>query len=465
MTHISRSAIIIFFVFLTVSSACIGGYYFFSHTKKTTIARQVLSVVEKTAQLLPIQPDTKKAIETANALAQEILQEDGVVRTYLILLQNNMELRPGGGFLGQYAILKIKDGTVQSLFIEDANLLDQRIIAKVTPPYPFRRMMQIKKWKFRDSNFSADFPTNVKKADYFYRLSGGWQKFDGTIAVNADVLNSVLKITGPIQPKGYSTVFSSDDAAVKLEEIVEKAYLGDDVSASAKEQRKNIMKQLGTDITSKLVSLGHIPQLIEFGREQMENKNIMLNFRDETLQSLVEQVHWDGKVEQSWNDDYLMTVDANMGALKSDYYMRRSIQYHVDLTGEKPTATLTYTYKHTATHGDWRTSDYHAYLRVYVPDGSVLLERKNVGAPITNKEFGKTYFGFIAHTVIGKETQAIITYELPDRFKNAENYRLLIQKQSGVQDVPVDIFVKTLKGEFSQQGVLKKDLKYEFKEN
>ncbi len=86
-----------------------------------------------------------------------------------------MELRPGGGFLGQYAVAEVKNGEVVSFFIEDANLLDQRITAKVSPPYPFTRMMSIKKWKFRDSNFSPEFFRLIaEKAKLF--LSFGWTR-------------------------------------------------------------------------------------------------------------------------------------------------------------------------------------------------------------------------------------------------------------------------------------------------
>ena len=174
----------------------IGGFFLFggkilSGMSKKVIAVSSLSVIEKVTKLLPIEKDTKKEIEVINKLVETVMASDGVERRYLLLLQNNMELRPGGGFLGQYAIVKIKNGDVTSLLIEDANLLDQRISAKVAPPYPFKRMMQLKKWKFRDSNFSADFPTNVEKAKYFYKLSGGNNEFDGVIAVNAGVLNHV----------------------------------------------------------------------------------------------------------------------------------------------------------------------------------------------------------------------------------------------------------------------------------
>ena len=443
----------------------IGGFFLFggkilSGMSKKVIAVSSLSVIEKVTKLLPIEKDTKKEIEVINKLVETVMASDGVERRYLLLLQNNMELRPGGGFLGQYAIVKIKNGDVTSLLIEDANLLDQRISAKVAPPYPFKRMMQLKKWKFRDSNFSADFPTNVEKAKYFYKLSGGNNEFDGVIAVNAGVLNHVLAITGPITVPGYSGEYNSENAFLKLEEVVEKPYLLNEELDT--QNRKAIMKKMAPIIVKELMSIGNIKKVVNLTLEELRNKNVMINFEDQELQSLAEEVHWDGSANKDWSGDYLMIVDANMGALKSDYYIDRDIVYNVDLTGEKPMATLEYTYAHNATQGDWRTSDYHSYLRVYVPKGSNLIERVMVSYPNIQEEFGKSYFGFIAHTLINDQTKAIIKYELPEFVK--DDYKLLIQKQSGVGDVPVKINVKSDKGEFHQEIVLKKDAEFVFGE-
>jgi hypothetical protein len=368
-----------------------------------------------------------------------------------------MELRPGGGFLGQYAIIKVKNGKITSQFFEDANILDQRITAKVNPPYPFERMMSLKKWKFRDSNFSPDFPTNVEKAKYFYRLSGGNSDFDGVIAVNATVLNKILEITGPIVIGGVQ--YTSQDAFLKLEEQVEKAYLfNEDLDT---QNRKWVMKKMAEIIIDRLVSLNNIPRISSFVLEELRNKDIQLNFQDSETQKAIENVHWDGRVSTDWEGDYLMIVDANMGALKSDYYIDREVFYEVDLTGEKPTAYLKINYTHKATYGDWRTSDYHSYLRIYVPQGSNLIERKMVSYPNIQEEFNKTYFGFILHVLINRNTLVETRYELPESVR--ENYRLLIQKQSGVGDVPVHIKVKTADGDFTQDEILKKDLRFEFK--
>ncbi len=439
-----------------------GGFYLFSYAKenKKTIAISSLAVLKSISKFLPIEKDTKKEIEALNTLVEKFTAKDDQEYSFLLLLQNNMELRPGGGFLGQYAVIKVKNGEVVSSFFEDANLLDQRITARVTPPWPLTQYMQIKKWKFRDSNFSPDFPTNVEKAKYFYRLSGrSSDGFDGVIAVNATVLDDVLALTGPVTIPGYNVTLTKDNAVLKLEEIVEKAYLlNEDLDT---QNRKAIMKSLTPALIEKLFSLGNVTKLADFAHEQISKKNIMINFTDSQLQSLIEDVHWDGSVAQDWDGDYLMAVDANLGAFKSDYYVKRSISYDVDLTQIKPVATLKITYNHTATYADWRTTDYHSYLRVYVPEGSNLLERYMVGYPTTQTELGKTYFGFKVDVLMNHQLETMIKYELPEKFAQ-QDYKLLVQKQSGLDDVPIEIHVKTNDGEFNHSGILEKDLKLEF---
>ncbi|MEI6649916.1 MAG: DUF4012 domain-containing protein [Candidatus Moraniibacteriota bacterium] len=444
----------------------VGGWFLFSYAMnhKQEFAVGGLSLLSKVTNLLPIAPDTKKEIDTVNSLVSTFTKTDGQTHTFLVLLQNNYELRPGGGFLGQYGILKVKDGQIVSFFVEDANLLDQRITASITPPYPLTRYMQIKRWKFRDSNWSPSFPENVTKAEYFYKLAGGREQFEGAIAVNADVLNHILGITGPITIPGFGT-YTSDNAAMDLEEDVEKAYLGDNVPAELKQARKGVMKRLATEIVSSISSLGDLKKLSDLGLAELRDKNVQLYFTDATLQSQVEAVHWDGKVEKDWTKDYLMVVDANMGALKSDYYVKRSLDYVIDFTAEKPTATVTYTYNHTATYGDWRTSDYHTYTRVIAPKGSVYVEGSRVKtggvSSADSTEWNKTVFGYKVDTIMNTTLPTGITYTLPSTI-TADNYELLIQKQSGTGTIPVKVTVKTKDKEYTQTADLIKDLHFSF---
>jgi len=452
-------------IIVVVSVIAAGGLFFWYATgHKQQIAVSGLAVFTKVTDLLPIAPDAKKEIDTVNALVSAFTKTDGQTHTLLIMMQNNYELRPGGGFLGQYGVLKVKDGAIESFFVEDANLLSQRMTADITPPYPFIKYIDTKRWTFRDSNWSPSFPENVTKAEYFYRLSGGRESFEGAVAVNADVLNDVIGVTGPISIPGFGT-FTSDNAAMNLEADVEKDYLGPDVPAELKQARKNIMKQLAAQIVSHISSLGDLKKLSDLGLQELRDKNVQLSFTDAALQKQVEDVHWDGSVAKDWNQDYLMVVDANMGSLKSDYYMKRSLDYVVDFTAEKPTATLTYTYDHTAAHGDWRTSDYHTWTRVLVPKGSVYVENSRVKTGGVSSEdstnWNKTVFSYKVDALMGQVLPTGISYTLPPTV-TADNYQLLIQKESGTGTIPVTVTVKTKDRTYTQKADLTKDLHFSF---
>ncbi len=448
---------------------------------KMQLAVGSLALFERVSKLLPIEPDTKKEIEVVNQLVQELTLRDNQVRVFLLLLQNNHELRPGGGFLGQYAIIKVKNAEIISTMVEDANLLDQRIKdadINVTPPWPLQRYAQTKRWLLHDSNFSPDFPTNAQKAEYFYRLGGGREKFTAVVAVNADVFNRALDLTGPItvpvESFSYANgvfsknteikTFTSTNGTIMLEEAVEKKFLVNEdieIPAEFKQNRKNVMKQIAAEMIKRINHIDQIPKLVDFSQEELRTKDIMIYFHDEKLQSLVESVHWSGRVETEWAGDYLMVVDANLGALKSDYYIKRSLNYTVDFTGDTPKANVSYTYRHTATRGDWRTSDYHTYTRILTPLGSKYIDpsRRHTGGVISQDatDLKRTVFGYKVDALIGQTLETGIEYTLPTSI-TPDNYRLLIQKQSGTGTIPVTVTLKTKDQEYVESFELKKDL-------
>ena len=459
-SNFTKKRIIKIVVILILLGGAFWGVSYALKNKKT-IALSSFSALSKVTRFLPISADEKKEIEVVNNIVSEINKNDNKERTFLIMLQNNAELRPGGGFLGQYAIVTIKNGQVDSTIVEDANLLDQRIQVKVPAPFPFEKMMQIRNWKFRDSNFSPDFPTNVEKAKYFLRLAGRSSNgFDGVIAVNSQVFDDVIGLTGPITVPGFPGEYTKDNASRQLEAQVEKAYIMD--PSLDTQNRKAILKKMAPIILDKLFTLGNITKIADLFHTEMKDRNVMLNFTDPNLQQQVASVHWDGTVTKDWSGDFLMAIDANMGALKSDFYIKREMNYDIDLTQPNPLVTLNLKYMHTATQGDWRTSDYHSYLRIYVPQGSTFIDSHMVNRVATAEDFGKTYFGFKLDVLINGETDATIRYQLPASFSNMSinDYRLLIQKQSGITDVPVTVHVKTADGEFTEKQTLMNDLNF-----
>lgn len=381
----------------------------------------------------------KEEYKSIAHFANYLLAQDDQEKTFLLIFQNNMELRPGGGYIGTFGILKMKNGHVTFLQTNDLSNFDGRVPDGIPTPYPMKETLNVSDWKMRDSNWSPDWPTNAKKAAYFYHLGQGQEKFDGVIGINTDVLASFLSVTGPITLADYPGTYDSQNAILNLEYQVEKGYAKQGI---AKGDRKTVMSELAEAIIQK-VNTFNVSKKISLAKmilNDLNQKDIQLYFKNQSLEDYAKSAGWAGEVDQNWSGDYLEILDANLGAFKSDYYIQRSFSYTIDLTGDKPKADLKITYTHTGKVKDWMTRDYLTYLRVYVPDGAWLDSSTGLNNNIQyGSEFGKKYFGSIVKVPLDTTKTVKLQYALPAQI--ADNYNLLIQKESGVGSVPGQITV------------------------
>jgi hypothetical protein len=423
-----------FILFWVFSILFLVGWYFFWQVKNNKEFGTMSAVID----FLPTSELKKAKFKTMASFAEYLFEKDGEEKTFLLLFQNNMELRPGGGYIGSFGILKMQDGSVKELQTHDLSNFDGRVPNGITPPYPIKETLRVSDWKLRDSNFSPDFPTNAGKAEEFYHLGQGQENFVGVVAINSNVLISFLKVTGPVEVPGYPGTYDSENAVLNLEHQVEQGFYKQGIKLG---ERKGVMNLLAEEIKKKVFALSMRDKikLAEIILDDLNRKDIQLYFKDENLERQAQNAQWDGSVDKNWSQDYLMLVDANMGALKSDYYMRRSFSYTVDLSGDVPTANLKITYNHSAKQKDWMTKDYLTYLRVYTPNGSWLTETKNLGEKKFGDDLGKKYFGTIVGVPLGQTKTLEFSYTLPQ--SAVENYDLLIQRQSGSGDVKGEVTV------------------------
>lgn len=390
--------------------------------------------------VLPIEEETRNDFETVLSLAESVLDTDGKEKTFLILFQNNLELRPGGGFIGSFGILKVRDGKLTHFSVHDTGNFDGRIPDTIVPPYPMKETLKINSWKLRDSNYSPDFPSNAKQAETFYLLGQGEETFDGVIAVTANVLTSFLSVIGPVTIEGFPGTYGTDNAIVDLEYQVERGYRD---QAIAFGERKSVMGLLGQEILhrAETLPLSKKYELFRVILDDLHQKDIQLLFVDEQLQEEVHMAGWDGAMDALWKYDYLFLVDANLNSFKSDYFMERSYAYTVDFSVGTPRATLSVTYKNTALARDWFAKDYQTFLRAYVPQGSYLNHVTSAAKdPVYGEFLGKKYFGVLVQVPITSEKTVMFEYALPANMKS-DGYDLKIEKQAGMPPVPVIVTV------------------------
>lgn len=424
-------------LFATFAALFLVGWFVFWEVK-----HQGLGSLAGIAGNLPIvSKDVKSEAGAIGTLADAVMRTGGEEKTYLVLFQNNLELRPGGGFIGSFGIVKILDGKVTHFSVHDTGNFDGRIPDTAEPPYPMKETLKIPSWKLRDSNWSPHFPENAEKAIEFYKMGGGEESFDGVIGITTDVLSSFLAVTGPVEIPGFPGTYGAENAVIDLEYQVEQGFREQDIEFG---ERKSVLGLLGGQILGKVRELPPQDLLKLFGvvLDDLDQKDIQLWFVDEALQSRVEAAGWAGTFDGFWPDDFVMAVDANLNSWKSDYVVKRSLFYEVDLSGETPKAKLIVHYDHAGTEKNYMIKDYQTFLRVYVPEGSWLEKVSgNAKDPVFGELLGKKYFGALVQVPLGGSKDVVFEYDLPKDL-DRDFYDLKIQKQSGVKDIPVTIVTK-----------------------
>lgn len=362
---------------------------------------------------------------------------------FLFILQNKDELRPTGGFIGTYGILEMSDGDILRFDTHDIYHMDMPVkdLLNVEPPEPLRKYLGVEKWFMRDANWSPDWPTASEKIKWFYKkedallppqnkINDFEGEFDGVIGITADLVEDFLKLIGPI--KVEHNTYTHENFSELLEYRVEKEYIQLGVPSW---ERKEVIGEIVKEIKIRVLSKS-LPELLEYYYlliENLQKKNVIVNLSEAEFQKIISENNWSGET-RDYNIDYLMVVDANMAALKTDLVIDRKIEYNLISTLDGLYADLNIHYSHNGNF-DWRTTRYRTYTRVYVPLGSELIQTQKYEDGIDiGEEYGKTYFG----AFISLEPQSVKSvnfyYKLPDSVDDAVEegeYELLIQKQPG----------------------------------
>lgn len=405
--------------------------------------------------------ESVKAIEEAKPLIKvlpELLGEPSL-KKYLVLFQNDKELRPTGGFITYYAIFRIEHGVVN--VEKSSNIYDLDDSISFHPKAPeiiLKYLPKVSTLNIRDSNISPDFIESMKLFNSLYDKSSQKQKIDGIIALDTHVLVHVLDILGEVNAAGL-TFNAKNDERCNCPQVVYE--LESQISTPVnfvKENRKALIGELLFAIMQKALSSSpkeYWGRLFQAGVKDIEEKHILFYIYNSDAQKGVEALNWAGRI-RPFEGDYIHINDANLGGAKSNLYVvqKVKVEYVTDKDGNI-TRTVTLDYQNPQPHSDCNlergglclNATLRDFIRVYNPKGSVLTESKGSEVKVeTKEEFEKTVFeGFLRVNPKGRSIYTIKT-QLP--FKPSKGQMpLLIQKQPGTDKVQYEIYVNGKKVE------------------
>jgi hypothetical protein len=404
------------------------------------IKTQLTSLREMTDQGVGFVRDAKPLVKVLPSLLGET-----EAKKYLILFQNDKELRPTGGFITAYAIFNIDKGVITIERSEDIYNLDDSVPNKKRAPEPILKYLPgVRTFNLRDSNLSPDFIESMETFKEMYDRAGRRVEVDGIVAIDTYVLVNTIKILDDSVTAGGVTFNTQNDERCDCPQVIYE--LEDNISRPVnyiKEDRKGLLGDLLQAIMTKALSSSpklYWGPLFQSFITGMNEKHIMAYLYNDEAQKGIEALNAAGRVRK-FDGDYLHINETNFSGAKVNIFMQEEVEnaYEVDKDGVI-TKTVTIRYKNPYPPSDCNlergglclNAEYRDWFRIYVPEGSELIESDGSQVKIeTYEDLGKTVFdGFL--TVRPKGTKTFtIKYKLPFKLEKGSPLPLLIQKQPG----------------------------------
>ncbi len=382
-------------------------------------------------------------------------------QTYLVLLQNSMELRPAGGFIGSLLVVSFVDGKVETLDVQDVYTADGQLKGHVDPPLPIREILGQEHWYLRDSNWDPQFAVSGAQAAWFYEKELG-QSVDGVVAISLPMVTELLRLTGPIELLDFNERISESNFFAKSLLYTETDFF------PGSTQKKDFLGALISALLTKITTDASLSSggLLSVLTRSIQSRDLQFYFPDEELQSLITQWGWDGGVsvnrcQAPYNNipcvsDGIAVVDANLGVNKSNFFLKKEGVAQISLAEN---GDIEHIYTMSVHNGapvvENGAGTYQGYTRFYIPpdaqirsitlDGTEVPLRDSENpvpppAPYWINEQQETLRVIhVPFAVAPRQTrQLTLHWVRPQAISFAEQgiYQLTLRKQAGVPSFP-----------------------------
>jgi hypothetical protein len=366
-------------------------------------------------------------------------------KKYLVLFQNDNELRPTGGFLTAYAVIYIEDGKVTPDKSDDIYELDKKFTKNIPIPEALGRYLTTERYyNLRDMNISPDYKTSMDEFLTNYKtVRGEPQDIDGIIAVDTHFLTDLLTVLGPVEVPGYGTFSAEKDSRCDCPQVV---YALSEIitrpTPYLREDRKGILGPMMRAILTKAYGAPkqQWPALFEQGLKDMAGRHVQMYFFDEEAQAAAEAINAGGRMTPPANGDFLAIVNANLGGAKSNLFINYDVAQEVSAPENgRITKTVEITYRNNRRADNCNleagllclNSTLRDWTRLYVPAGAQLESAQGfTQEPKVYEEAGFAVIDGFFTLEPNSQAKVKVTYTVP--YEDATTYKTTLWKQGGV---------------------------------
>ena len=405
---------------------------------------------EKQEKLINQYEAKLQSVRSSLSLAQQLQQVIPTMvgiegkRTYAVLLQNDQELRPTGGFIQAVALLNFDAGSLVSYQVYSVYELDRKITGEISPPEEIKRYLGEEKWYLRDSNWSPDFPYTAKQVAWFIDNTLNVQ-IDGVLAVTVLGLADILEAMGPVDLPNFNEVLTHKNIAERME-FHSEIILVDSVDKI--DYSKDVLSQILKELVQ--IEKKQALPLAEALQKTLETRQMQLSVFNENEQEMLQTLGWTGALPRPncptrlssvpCTIDAFTAVEANIGVNKANQYISRDTEHSVTLTTTEAQHNRKTTFTNSVTTAAWPKGAYKSYQRFYLPKNARLNAIVVNGKQLSEPEITRSVFNDF--TVIGaqitipiQETIPVeLRYSTPIDLRSSFSYVFYNQKQSGISE-------------------------------
>ncbi len=306
-----------------------------------------------------------------NSFLPDLLGVSGRKR-YLILLQNETEIRSTGGWLTSYGVIGIEGGQIRELFVDDIYNADGTLRVqnkRHIPPRSMANALEITQWPFALVNWYPDLLDTLNEAEPFIRDLGKGNSLDGLITIDVTFMQRLLERWGGIEVPGETELITSDNLHSKIFEMHEEFTPGSTRKAT-------FLANLANEIVKKILSMD-IGELIEIGdifESTLDEKHLQATFKNRDAFNFFSSRNWANSMSTEYNSAPI-TIDWNWGGNKANLYLDKNHNLNINIR-DLDTIDFTYslTVENSSSSETYPEGGYVNYQRIYIPAEAVILK-------------------------------------------------------------------------------------------
>lgn len=298
----------------------------------STTLPPVTDAVERLSQLVGGAADTVTVAANTAELLPAMLGSTGD-RNYLLVFQNNAEVRASGGLPGAFALVQTSAGRMS--LTAQASAADFRQFSPPVSPIDEQTEALYGDGlarRIQNVNSTPDFPTSAVLASEMWREQFG-VSVDGVVAVDPVLLGYLLEAAGPITLASGDVIDSDNAVQFLISEVYSKypdPLVQDVVFADAARRVFDALASGSVDQTGLLEAL-------QRGAE--ERRVLIWNVRDEE-QTVLEDTSFAGAMPATNERDTVGGVFLNdLTGGKMDFYLRAQATAYSDTCASREDRT------------------------------------------------------------------------------------------------------------------------------